>query len=320
MHRYNQPMTIVIADALPPADTAQALSEPFSHRYPKTIHWFNARAAQCQPWPIARHGCTPIEGWQLTELGFTPEPEGMMGAGLAPWLAHQLQTPTMGENDAVWVATLCSTVISQERATAVPLSLLHVTSAEIEALSQTAAPLFAQAGDGIELVALDDGIWQVTGPMPANTPTITPLALMGQDLGDWWPTGDAWRAWRKRLNEIQMAWHDHPVNVERERQGLPAINSLWLFGGGKPFVPAKHTDSTVHDTLAAPTLQGDWAAWLEAWAEIEPVLLGAEPNKPVVLTGPDCLVHLTNAPKRWWGNLFANKHKNAWRDWWINRK
>ena len=35
------------------------------------------------------------------------------------------------------------------------------------------------------------------------------------------------------LNEVQMFLHGHPVNQQREATGKPAINSLWLWGGGE---------------------------------------------------------------------------------------
>ena len=34
------------------------------------------------------------------------------------------------------------------------------------------------------------------------------------------------------LNEVQMFLHGHPVNERRQAAGQPAINSLWLWGGG----------------------------------------------------------------------------------------
>ena len=34
------------------------------------------------------------------------------------------------------------------------------------------------------------------------------------------------------MTEVQMLWHEHPVNLARERRGLPAINSMWFWGGG----------------------------------------------------------------------------------------
>jgi len=35
------------------------------------------------------------------------------------------------------------------------------------------------------------------------------------------------------LSEIQMALHEHEVNISRVAAGLPEVNSLWLWGGGK---------------------------------------------------------------------------------------
>ncbi len=43
--------------------------------------------------------------------------------------------------------------------------------------------------------------------------------------------GDA-RHWRALTSEIQMLWHENPVNVRREEIGLASINALWLHGGG----------------------------------------------------------------------------------------
>ena len=44
--------------------------------------------------------------------------------------------------------------------------------------------------------------------------------------------GDALR-WQAVVNEAQMLLHDHPVNKALEGRGGLAINSLWLWGGGR---------------------------------------------------------------------------------------
>lgn len=54
------------------------------------------------------------------------------------------------------------------------------------------------------------------------------------------------------LNEVQMFLHGHPVNERRQAQGKPAINSLWLWGGGA--LPALQTAAwsavSTHNPLA----------------------------------------------------------------------
>ena len=55
---------------------------------------------------------------------------------------------------------------------------------------------------------------------------------------DWWMPRDTnengiAKRWRKLQNEIQMLWHISSVNEEREKGGMPSINSLWISGIGK---------------------------------------------------------------------------------------
>lgn len=307
-------MTLIIPNALPPSSMAQVLTEPFASRYPELAHWFNARQAQVESWLPAEHGCTPAEGINLLSLGFKTVPGQSMGTGLGP-----LHAGRHDPNEQVWVAQLCATVISQERATVLPLSLINASDPDIAALQDAAHPLFDDAGDGITIEALGQGVWRVHADFEGNTRTISPMALMGQDLGDWWPTDQAWRAWRKRVNEIQMAWHDHPVNQTREQNGLPAINSVWLYGGAKGFTPDPAIDHHWLGALEPAAWRGDWQAWLEAWADVQTELLGSEPEREIVLTGEDRIVRLKNAPKRWWQNLFAGKQQDSWRSWWLNQ-
>ena len=53
-----------------------------------------------------------------------------------------------------------------------------------------------------------------------------------------------------------MALHDHEVNLRRESEGLPPVNSLWLWGGG--FAPEQET--VPHPPLFASDslLKGYW--------------------------------------------------------------
>jgi hypothetical protein len=47
-----------------------------------------------------------------------------------------------------------------------------------------------------------------------------------------WPEGPDARSWRRLLTEVQMRWHDSPVNAAREARAQRAVNALWLHGGG----------------------------------------------------------------------------------------
>ncbi|MGI9225681.1 MAG: hypothetical protein ACR2QX_14445 [Woeseiaceae bacterium] len=101
-------------------------------------------------------------------------------------------------------------------------------------------------------------------PIPT---ALEPPSVVDQcNPNDYLPAGEDAAGFRKLQSEIEMALHEHPVNVERELEGRQPVNSLWLWGGGT--VP----DSTVdpHPPLFAddPLLKGYWnsvAGDTESW-------------------------------------------------------
>ena len=92
------------------------------------------------------------------------------------------------------------------------------------------------------------------------------------------------------------------MNEARERAGLLPVNSFWVDGAGAlppaapgaaalPPSPAVSPAASVRvdDRLREPALQGDAAAWVQAWqaldAQVLPALLAAlERGEPVRLT------------------------------------
>ena len=62
--------------------------------------------------------------------------------------------------------------------------------------------------------------------------TNAPQAAINKDISAYLPTGEGATKWASFSNEIQMLLFEHPVNIAREAKGLPAINSIWCYGGG----------------------------------------------------------------------------------------
>jgi hypothetical protein len=59
------------------------------------------------------------------------------------------------------------------------------------------------------------------------------------------------------LNEVQMLFHAHEVNLVREQRGEPAINSLWPWGGGvMPKAANTMIDRVMSDEPLADALAG----------------------------------------------------------------
>ncbi|HZM35132.1 MAG TPA: hypothetical protein VFC18_11635 [Burkholderiales bacterium] len=112
----------------------------------------------------------------------------------------------------------------RDRAVVVPPPAFPITAQESAALCESLSRHFAP----VEVVALDAGRWCATVDAPIRE---TPLERAGRDPAV--PEG-----MHVFLNEAQMLLHAHPVNEAREARGEPAVNSLWLWGGGRaPAVP-----------------------------------------------------------------------------------
>ncbi|MFZ9710512.1 MAG: hypothetical protein ACO31S_11410 [Burkholderiaceae bacterium] len=61
------------------------------------------------------------------------------------------------------------------------------------------------------------------------------LALAeGLNVEQYLARGEKARLWRRVLNQIQMIWYEHSVNVARADAGLQPVNALWLGGSLYP--------------------------------------------------------------------------------------
>jgi hypothetical protein len=119
---------------------------------------------------------------------------------------------------------------------------LALSAEEAAALAVALAPTFAPLG---QLEVLSPGRWNLR---------LATAALVFRDLPDAigraalpLPLDAPYAQWRQALNEAQMVLHAHPVNRAREAAGLPVVNSLWPWGGGR--LPAAASMVSTHDAL-----------------------------------------------------------------------
>jgi hypothetical protein len=86
-------------------------------------------------------------------------------------------------------------------------------------------------GEGIELHPSAEH-WLVKLPAPLIVRTVAPDIAFQDSLARSLPQGEGAAALRRVMTEAQMLLHEHPVNVRRERNGLPPANAVWLWGVG----------------------------------------------------------------------------------------
>lgn len=108
---------------------------------------------------------------------------------------------------------------------------MDLSPAESEQLARSLKPLLGDAGFPLE--ATTPSRWYLRCPSGAKLPAFSPpQAALGDDVARHLPEGEAGRRWQHLLNEAQVILHNHPLNAERTRRGLPPVNSLWFWGAG----------------------------------------------------------------------------------------
>lgn len=138
---------------------------------------------------------------------------------------------------------------------------LSVSAEEATALAQTLAPLFAEVG--MELRVATPTQWQLRAAPDVALPELAaPEQALGEDLFLHLPQGEAGKRWRILFNDVQMALHEHPVNLARKRRGETVINTVWPWGAGR--LPAQVTANVAGVIGAEPLLTA-----LAAYAGIE---------------------------------------------------
>ena len=325
-------MHLLIPGALPPSNVAKDLLPQVEEHCPTLVERLKTLVATVQELKPEHTGCTPFEAVKLQQLGYTPPEGANLGTGLA-----SLHAGVRNPSETVWLAELSAITVGREGAAIAHPASFEVTPDEADALFDAVSGLWADRA--ISALPLNARQWRVWLDPSANTRSLTPAAMAEMRLTDWWPQEDSLREWRRLLNEIQMVWHDHPVNIARAERGDVPINSLWLYGGAPGWSPTQvtvqqkqtpspipthsagqpvtneHGPTPVYEGLHTPYLQGDWAAWIAALPALSAHLSTLDPNTTLTLTGQQRCVVLTPARKRWWHALLAPRPQ-SWNTWW----
>jgi len=105
-----------------------------------------------------------------------------------------------------------------------------LTPADASALAESLRTHFG--ADLPPLVAAHPQRWYLGLPEAPGLETVDPERAIGSDLARGLPRGPGRARWIAWLNEVQMLWHEHPVNLAREARGERPAASLWLHGAG----------------------------------------------------------------------------------------
>lgn len=109
--------------------------------------------------------------------------------------------------------------------------VLQLSQAEAESLVQMLRELYTDTDWRWELGHAQR--WYLGLNDTPDIMTVSPDQVLGEHVLHHVPQGADGLRWHALMNEIQAALHLSPVNEAREQRGLPPVNSVWFWGGGR---------------------------------------------------------------------------------------
>lgn len=158
---------------------------------------------------------------------------GLFGFGAEPLAAAPFtRLADGGRPDAAmwWRADPVHLLADRDQLIMLPQTDLTVLPDEARALAQVFNRHYEP--DGLYLEVLHPQRWYLRNTDSWQCRTWNPALLEGGPVDGFMPEGAGGRRLRQIMNEVQMLFHEQPVNRAREAVGQPPINSLWLWGGG----------------------------------------------------------------------------------------
>lgn len=137
---------------------------------------------------------------------------------------------------ALWVALPVHCAIGLDHLDLTDPAELELAPEHAASFATLARPLLAEAGWTLHPHSSSAWLLERSAHDRPSLVGAAPDCAIGKGIGPWLPRdgGDGSAlAWQRVSTEIQMAWHDHPVNRAREAMGMPAVNTLWLAGTGQ---------------------------------------------------------------------------------------
>lgn len=130
----------------------------------------------------------------------------------------------------------------------------EVAGDELRALFSDLQAALGGEGRLVFCSAGGNGYLQAEAPIPvADVPA---TIADGHAPDRFAPAGQAAAAYRKLQAEIEMVLHAAPANQQRVATALPAINALWLWGGG--FAPQEQRCRLPDLVSDDPLFRGHW--------------------------------------------------------------
>ncbi|KQV60249.1 hypothetical protein ASC95_01905 [Pelomonas sp. Root1217] len=245
---------------------------------------------------------TPAETWGSDEL--SPQPPHHVALAALRQQAEPSAAAWAVEAGPELAWALMSPVhlaVGTDGVDVLPPAALRLSESDAARFAALLHELWA-ASEGWHWRLLDATHWAIGHPTALDGIHAASIErVVGRPIEPWLPPSRVLRRWQ---NEAQMLLHEHALNAEREARGEHVINSVWIGDIGR--CNGRPAGVTVDARLTEPLLNGDLAAWAEAWQRLDAGPL-AQPLTSLTLCGERFARRFTTQPLS-----FVDKLKRRW--------
>lgn len=181
---------------------------------------------------------------------------GLATTSALPVAAFSALASDENRRDEDWYAYLDPVHLLPNRDTLMllPASHLRISDSEAHSLCRDIAAFFQDQSWDVRYLSASH--WLLRLPQSPDLQLIDLAEAQSANLLELMPRGSDATQWKKNLTELQMFLHHHTINQQRDQQGLPGINSVWLWGGGslsqwRAGQQVSRADNAEHITLYA---------------------------------------------------------------------
>jgi hypothetical protein len=218
-------------------------------------------------------------------LSFSPPHERALAAawgwhggdGTLPFAAHAAGADGIATGDAAWaLLTPSHWQLGRDDVVLLDPGQLELGESESRALFAAFEALLASEGFATAWGSADR--WYAARDDLQGFATASLDRVIGRGVDRWLresaAAGDdgsrvVARLLRRLQSEAQLAFYTHDVNAAREERGALTVNSFWLSGCGRRQPAETAATPEIATALRAPLLANDWAAWAEAWHDVD---------------------------------------------------
>lgn len=256
----------------------------------RTMRRARVAADRSDPSPLPRE--LPDETWLREHFG------AAAGDSVAAWACAALDL-----SPPRWRVTPVHLEVGHHQIVLADPARLGIDADQAAGLAEAARAPLAEAGFALQTARPD--CWFLSGNEDWSLEAHAWTMAVGRSVDGHLPAGAQARAWRRAFTEVQIAWHDHPVNERRATLGLAPINALWLDGCARRPLPARSVSAFTDE----PSIAG---LAIASGGKARPGIGASDAAAAIAGAGTDVLVDAG-----FWRAARRNGDVLAWREAWL---